>query len=64
MRSYRRARPYVSFALATGMLILLALILSGVLRIQIDLAPVTSNPQLVGVALLFAAISALLLFEW
>ena len=34
MRSYRRARPFVSFALATGMLILLALILSGVLQLR------------------------------
>ena len=64
MHSYRRARPFVSFALATGMLILLALILSGVLQLRIDLTPITSNPQLVGVALLFAGISALLLFEW
>lgn len=64
MNRYRRARPAVSFTLATMMLILLALMLSGVLRVSIDLTPVTSNPQLVAVALLFAAISALLLYEW
>ena len=64
MHTYRRARPFVSFALATAMLVFLALILSGVLQLRIDLAPVTSNPQLVGVALLFAGISALLLYEW
>jgi hypothetical protein len=64
MRNYRRARPVVSFALATGMLVFLALLLSGILHLSVDLTPVTSNPQLVAVALLFAAISALLLYEW
>jgi hypothetical protein len=64
MRNYRRARPVVSFALATGMLIFLALLLSGILHLSVDLTPVTNNPQLVAVALLFAAISALLLYEW
>jgi hypothetical protein len=64
MHNYRRARPVVSFALATTMLVFLALLLSGILHLNIDLSPVTSNPQLVAVALLFAAISALLLYEW
>ncbi|MGC8779653.1 MAG: hypothetical protein ACP5UQ_02210 [Anaerolineae bacterium] len=64
MRYYHRARPVVSFTLATAMLIFLALILSGILHISIDLRPVTENPQLVAVSLLFAAISALLLYEW
>ncbi len=64
MRYYHRARPVVSFTLATAMLIFLALILSGILHISVDFRPVTENPQLVAVALLFAAISALLLYEW
>ncbi len=64
MHAYRRARPVVSFALATMMLILLALILSGVLQLKIDFTPVTNNPQLVAVSMLFAAIAALLLYEW
>jgi hypothetical protein len=64
MRYYHRARPVVSFTLATLMLIILALLLSGILHISIDLTPITNNPQLVAVALLFAAISALLLYEW
>jgi len=64
MRYYHRARPVVSFTLATAMLIILALLLSGILHVSIDLTPVTNNPQLVAVALLFAAISALLLYEW
>ncbi|GEM_PF-920069 len=64
MRHYYRARPVVSFTLATAMLILLALLLSGVVHISVDLTPITENPQLVAVALLFAAISALLLYEW
>jgi hypothetical protein len=64
MNRYRRARPVVSFGLATMMLILLALLLSGVIRLSVDLTPVTGNPQLVAVALLFAGISALLLYEW
>lgn len=64
MRNYRRARPVVSFSLATAMLIFLALLLSGILHVSFDLTPITANPQLVAVALLFAAISALLLYEW
>ncbi len=64
MHYYRRARPVVSFALATIMLIILALALSGVIKISFDLTSVTSNPQLVAVSLLFAAIAALLLYEW
>lgn len=64
MRYYRRTRPVVSFALATLMLIVLALLLSGVMTIDINLSVVSSNPQLVGVSLLFAIISALLLYEW
>ncbi len=64
MRNYHRARPVVSFTLATIMLIILALLLSGILHLSLDLTPVTDNPQLVAVALLFAAISALLLYEW
>ena len=46
------------------MLIVLALLLSGILHVSVDLTPVADNPQLVAVALLFAAISALLLYEW
>ncbi len=61
---YHRARPVVSFTLATTMLVFLALILSGILRISVDFSPVTENPQLVAVSFLFAAISALLLYEW
>ncbi len=64
MRHYHRARPVVSFALATITLILLALLVSGIVHISVDLTPITANPQLVAVALLFAAISALLLYEW
>lgn len=64
MHSYRRARPAVSFTLATMMLVLLALLLSGVAHISIDLTQVTNNPQLVAVAVLFSAIAALLLYEW
>ena len=64
MRYYHRARPVVSFTLATAMLIVLALVLSGILKLSVDFTPITDNPQLVAVALLFAALSALLLYEW
>ncbi len=64
MHHYRRARPKVSFALATAMLITLALALTGILRLNIDLSPLDTNPQAVAVAVVFSVLAALLLYEW
>ena len=64
MYRYRRAKPKVSFALATAMLITLALMLTGILQISVDLSVIDTNPQLVAVALVFSLIAALLLYEW
>ncbi len=64
MHHYRRARPKVSFALATAMLITLALALTGILRFDIDLSPLDTNPQAVAVAVVFSILAALLLYEW
>jgi hypothetical protein len=61
---YRHARPKVSFALATIMLFVMALGLTGVLRFSVDLSVLDTNPQLVAVALVFSVIAALLLYEW
>ena len=64
MYRYRRARPKVSFALATAMVIVIALILSGILQISIDMAPIENNPQAVALAIVLSIIAALLLYEW
>jgi hypothetical protein len=64
MHHYRRARPKVSFALATAMLIVLALALTGILRFNFDLSPLDTNPQAVAVAVVFSILAALLLYEW
>lgn len=64
MGRYRRIRPIVSFTLATGMIIILALWLTGILQIQVDLAPIDENPQAVLVAVVMSLIAALLLYEW
>ena len=64
MGRYRRMRPVVSFALATGMIVVLALWLTGILQIQVDVTPVDTNPTAVLVALVMALLSALLLYEW
>jgi hypothetical protein len=61
---YRRARPWVSFALATGMLLTIALILTGILRVELDWTPLDTNPQAVAIALIFSLIAGLLLYEW
>ena len=61
---YRHTKPKVSFALATAMLITLALMLTGILQISVDLSVIDTNPQLVAVALVFSLIAALLLYEW
>ena len=57
-------RPLVSFTLATGMIVVLALWLTGILQIQIDLAPVDENPTAVLVAIVMSLIAGLLLYEW
>lgn len=64
MGRYRRMRPVVSFALATGMILVLALWLTGILQIQVDLTPVDQNPTAVLVALVMSLLAALLLYEW
>jgi hypothetical protein len=64
MERYRRTRPRVSFALATAMLFVLALALTGVLQFTVDLSVLDTNPQMVAVGLVFAVIAALLLYEW
>jgi hypothetical protein len=64
MYRYRHTKPKVSFALATAMLITLALILTGILHVSVDLSVIDTNPQLVAVALVFSLIAALLLYEW
>ena len=42
----------------------LALWLTGILQIQIDLTPVDTNPTAVLVALVMSLLAALLLYEW
>ncbi len=64
MYRYRHARPKISFALATAMLVIIAMALTGILKIDFDLTPLDSNPQSVAVALVFSVIAALLLYEW
>src|SRR5512143_2820538 len=61
---YRRMRPVVSFALATAMIIVLALWLTGILQISVDLTPIDTNPTAVLVALVMSLLAALLLYEW
>ncbi len=57
-------RPAVSFALATGMIIVIALWLTGILQISVDLTPIDTNPTAVLVALVMSLLAALLLYEW
>lgn len=64
MGRYRRVRPFVSFALATGMIFVLALWLTGILQIGVDLTPIDTNPTAVLVALVMSLLAALLLYEW
>ncbi len=64
MGRYRRMRPLVSFALAAAMIVILALWLTGILRIQVDLTPIDQNPTAVLVAVVMSLIAALLLYEW
>ena len=61
---YRHARPKVSFALATAMVIMMALMLTGVLKVSLDLTVLDTNPQLVAVAIVFSLLASLLLYEW
>lgn len=61
---YRRARPKVSFALATAMVVTMALILTGLLRVNLDLTVLDTNPQSVAVAIVFSLLASLLLYEW
>jgi hypothetical protein len=46
------------------MIIVLALWLTGILQIQVDLAPIDNNPTAVLVALVMSLLAALLLYEW
>ena len=64
MYRYRHARPKVSFALATAMVIVIALMLSGILHISIDMTPIQDNPQAVALAIVLSIIAGLLLYEW
>lgn len=64
MYRYRHARPKISFALATAMLVIIGMALTGILKIEFDLTPLDTNPQAVAVALVFSVIAALLLYEW
>ena len=64
MYRYRRTKPKFSFTLATAMLITLALMLTGILHVSLDLSVIDTNPQLVAVGLVFSIIAALLLYEW
>jgi len=61
---YRRVRPKFSFALATAMIITIALALTGILKIEFDLTPLDANPQAVLIAVVFSLLAALLLYEW
>jgi len=61
---YRRVRPKVSFALATAMIVAIALALAGILRVEFDWSPVETNPQAVLIALVLSALAGLLLYEW
>lgn len=64
MYRYRRVRPKVSFALATAMIIVIGLALSGILKIELDWTPLDTNPQAVFIAVVFSLLAALLLYEW
>jgi hypothetical protein len=61
---YRRARPKISFTLATAMLVTLGLILTGILHVTLDLSVLDTNPTSVLVAVVFMVLAALLLYEW
>ncbi len=64
MYRYRRMRPKVSFALATAMIVIIGLMLTGILKVQLDWTPLDTNPQAVAVAIVFSLLAGLLLYEW
>lgn len=64
MYRYRRVRPRFSFALATAMIITIALALTGILRIELDLTPLDTNPQSVLIAIILSVLAGALLYEW
>lgn len=64
MYRYRRIRPKFSFALATAMIVTIALALTGILKIELDWTPLDTNPQAVFIAVVFSLLAALLLYEW
>ncbi len=64
MYRYRRMRPKVSFALATAMIVIIGLMLTGILKVQLDWTPLDTNPQAVAIAIVFSLLAGLLLYEW
>lgn len=61
---FRRAKPRISFALASLFIILALALLSGGVEIKLRLSNVAHNPQALLVGGIFAAMAILLLYEW
>ena len=64
MYRYHRMRPKVSFALATAMVVFIGLVLTGLIKVQLDLTVFDTNPQAVLVGVVLSVLAALLLYEW
>lgn len=60
----RRAKPRISFALASMFIGLLVLLFSGGMNVQFDIQAIIDNPSMFLVTALFAVISIALLYEW
>jgi uncharacterized membrane protein len=61
---YHRTKPKISFMLATCCLFLMALVLTGIFQIQVNLDVINTNPRAVVIAVVFVGLAALLLYEW
>jgi|WetSurMetagenome_2_1015567.scaffolds.fasta_scaffold100343_6 hypothetical protein len=62
--NYHRVKPKVSFALASGFIVLVLLLVSGGVEIVPRLERVLRNPQALLVGAIFALLAMLLLWEW
>lgn len=62
--SGRRAKPRISFALASMFIALLVLLFSGGVNIQFNIEAITKDPTMFLITSLFATIAIALLYEW
>lgn len=60
----RRAKPRISFALATGFIVLLLLLLSGGVELHFYIERIIDNPAVLLVGAIFALLAIMLLYEW